>query len=507
MKKLKNVLALFIVVVMVLSMGVPAFAAEATFTDVNANLWYADAAAYVRQNNLMVGTSETAFSPNVTLSRAMVVTILHRAAGSPAVTKASSFSDVEAGQWYSNAVAWSEENNIVSGYGNGKFGTNDPVTREQLILILWRYNGSKKVTSASPYIDSTSASAWMSADALAWASANKIANTTSSNGFVPKQNASRAETAYMFMQMLAPTGAIAKAPQFNFQTKSVTLNNGVEMPILGLGTYRLTADETVTSVVAALKSGYKLIDTAFAYGNEKSVGDGIKQSGVARKDVFVVTKLWPDNYGNASVAIDAALEKLGVDYIDLLLLHQPWGDDFIKEYQAMEVAVGEGKVRAIGLSNVYQNNFDKIISIAKIKPAILQNERNPYFQQTDMMLHIAPYGTVMMDWFPLGGRGDNVVPTERQKSLFEDEVILEIANAHDKTAPQIILRWHIQSGGIAIPGSRNPDHILENISIFDFELTDAEMQKIAALETNIPSFDFRETTEQPDFDTFEPPAP
>ena len=222
--------------------------------------------------------------------------------------------------------------------------------------------------------------------------------------------------------------------------------------------------------------------------------------------MFITTKLWPNDYGNAAAAINAALEKLDVEYIDLLLLHQPWGDDFINAYQAMEVAVGEGKVRAIGLSNVYQNNFNRIIDIATIPPAVLQNERNPYFQQSDMMAYIAPYGTVMMDWFPLGGRGDNIVPSERQQSLFENEVIVEIAEAHDRTAAQVILRWHIQSGGIAIPGSRNPDHILENITIFDFELTEEEMQKIAALETDIPAFDFRDVTEQPDFESFVPPA-
>jgi diketogulonate reductase-like aldo/keto reductase len=172
----------------------------------------------------------------------------------------------------------------------------------------------------------------------------------------------------------------------------------------------------------------------------------------------------------------------------------------------MEAAVADGKVRAIGLSNFYQNSFDAIMEIAKIPPAVLQNERNPYFQQAEMMEHIAPYGTVMMDWFPLGGRGNNVLPSERQQSLFENEIILEIAGEHDKSAAQIILRWHIQSGGIAIPGSRNPDHIAENIAIFDFELTDEEMLQIAELETDIPSFDFREVTEQPNFDSFEPPA-
>lgn len=293
--------------------------------------------------------------------------------------------------------------------------------------------------------------------------------------------------------------------EFNLETGTVLLNNGVEMPVLGLGTYRLSAEETVVSVKAALDSGYSLIDTAAAYGNEEAVGQGIAESGVAREDIFITTKLWPNDYANAAAAIDTALEKLGVEYIDLLLLHQPW-EDYVGAYQAMEAAVGEGKVRAIGVSNFYQSSFDAIMEVATIPPAVLQNERNPYFQNTEMMEYVAPYGTVMMDWFPLGGRGDNVVPTERQKSLFEDAVIVEIAETHGKTAAQIILRWHIQSDGIAIPGSRNPDHILENITIFDFELSEEEMQKITALETDIPSFDFRETTEQPDFDSFEPPA-
>lgn len=292
---------------------------------------------------------------------------------------------------------------------------------------------------------------------------------------------------------------------FDLESGTVTLNNGLEMPVLGLGTYRLTDEETENSVYHALTSGYKLIDTAAAYGNEEAVGRGIKKSGVAREDVFITTKLWPNDYANAAAAIDAALERLDVEYIDLLLLHQPW-EDYIGAYQAMEVAVGEGKVRSIGVSNFYQNSFDAIMDIATIPPAVLQNERNPYFQQADMMDHIAPYGTIMMDWFPLGGRGDNVVPSERQQSLFDNETILEIAQAHDRSAVQVILRWHVQSGGIAIPGSRNPDHILENITIFDFELTEEEMQKLATLKTDIPAFDFREVDEQPDFDSFTPPA-
>jgi diketogulonate reductase-like aldo/keto reductase len=502
-KKAKSIFTLALA--LTLALGTSTFAAEAdpAFTDVPSNAWYSEAVACCNENGLMVGTSDAAFSPNTELSRAMVVTILHRAAGTPAVTANSSFTDVESGTWYSDAVAWSEQNGVVSGYGNGLFGTNDPVTREQLITLLWRYNGSKPA-SAPTYTDVGIASSWAT-DAIAWADSNKIANTSAVNRLQPKRNATRAEAAYMLKQMLSPSGSLTTPPAFDLTTGTVKLNNGVEMPVLGLGTYRLTAEETETSVIAALKSGYKLIDTAFAYGNEESVGAGIAKSGVAREDVFIATKLWPNDYSNAAQAIDNALEKLGVEYIDLLFLHQPW-QDYIAAYKAMEDAVAAGKVRAIGLSNFYQSSFDAIIGIAKITPAVLQSERNPYFQQDEMMAHIAPYGTVMMDWFPLGGRGDNIVPSERQQSLFDNEVILEIAKAHNKTAPQVILRWHVQTGGIAIPGSRNPDHILENITIFDFELTDEELMRLAALETDIPSFDFRETTEQPNFESFVPPS-
>lgn len=291
----------------------------------------------------------------------------------------------------------------------------------------------------------------------------------------------------------------SSATKFNLENGRVILNNGIEMPIVGIGTFTLRPEQAEESVYQALKSGYRLIDTARAYNNEEGVGKGIAKSGVPRKEIFLTTKLWPNDYDNADKAIDDALKRLGVEYIDLLLLHQAWGN-YVGAYQAMEKAVRDGKVRAIGLSNFYPNKFDNVMNIATITPAVLQNERNPYFQQGEMQKHIKPYGTVLMDWFPLGGRSD------RQKSLFEHETILEIAKAHGKSAAQVILRWHIQSGGIAIPGSSNPAHILENITIFDFALTDEEMQKISTLDTGIPAFDFSATDSQPDFRTFQPPT-
>lgn len=250
------------------------------------------------------------------------------------------------------------------------------------------------------------------------------------------------------------------------------------MPILGIGTFALSSEQAADSVYWALKDGYKLIDTANAYNNEEGVVRGIQRAidegVVSREDFFVTAKIWPDAYNMEG--IDATLERLGLDYVDLMLLHQPFGD-ITAGYQAMEQAVAQGKVKAIGLSNFeVVSNFDRIMEIANIPPAVLQVETHPYFQQQDTMAYIDQYGTVIEAWYPLGGRGNTQI-------LFNDETIVDIANAHDKTAAQVILRWHLQAGHIVIPGSSNPDHILENISIFDFVLTAEEMSRINALNT------------------------
>ena len=250
------------------------------------------------------------------------------------------------------------------------------------------------------------------------------------------------------------------------------------MPILGIGTFALSSEQAADSVYWALKDGYKLIDTANAYNNEEGVVRGIQRAidegVVSREDFFVTAKIWPDAYNMEG--IDATLERLGLYYVDLMLLHQPFGD-ITAGYQAMEQAVEQGKVKAIGLSNFeVVSNFDRIMEIANIPPAVLQVETHPYFQQQDTMAYIDQYGTVIEAWYPLGGRGNTQI-------LFNDETIVDIANAHDKTAAQVILRWHLQAGHIVIPGSSNPDHILENISIFDFVLTAEEMSRINALNT------------------------
>lgn len=266
--------------------------------------------------------------------------------------------------------------------------------------------------------------------------------------------------------------------EFDFEKRTVLLNNGIEMPIIGIGTFTLTQEQAENSVYHALLDGYRLIDTASAYGNEEGVGKGIVKSGVPREEIFVTTKLWPSAYNMEG--IDACLEKLGLEYVDLMLLHQPMGD-YIGGYKAMEQAVAEGKIRAIGVSNFTQAQFEEIMEIATIPPAINQVETHPFYQQEAMIEYLDQYGTVLESWYPLGGRGNT------QKTL-TNETIVAIGEAHGKTAAQVTLRWHLQAGHIAIPGSSNPDHILENISIFDFELTDEEMQKMSELETGKPYF-------------------
>jgi diketogulonate reductase-like aldo/keto reductase/flavodoxin len=266
---------------------------------------------------------------------------------------------------------------------------------------------------------------------------------------------------------------------FDLEKGTVMLNNGIEMPILGIGTYRLSDSQAENSVYWALRDGYRLIDTARIYGNEAGVGRGIKKAigegFVTREEIFVTTKMWTADYDNGTAAIDASLSRLGLDYIDLMILHHSQPSNDVQAYQAMEQAVSDGKLKSIGLSNYYTaEDFDRLVNATSIVPALLQNETHPYHQSTMMKEHLKQYGTVMESWFPLGGRGN----TQR---LFEDETISEIAKAHGKTSAQIILRWHLQAGNIAIPGSSNEAHIQENYEIFDFSLSDGEMERMAAI--------------------------
>lgn len=268
---------------------------------------------------------------------------------------------------------------------------------------------------------------------------------------------------------------------FNFETRTVKLNSGYDMPIIGIGTYLLSTAQAEESVYNALKVGMRLIDTADIYGNEVGVGRGIRRAmqdfGIKREEIFVTSKLWTSSFNNADYEVDERLERLGLDYINLLLLHHTAAYDE-EAYQAMERGVKAGKIHSIGLSNFYEDDIDRMMKIATIKPAVLQNETHPYYQSRSVKAHIAKLGTILEAWFPLGGRGTGI------QTLSKHPTITSIAGAHGKSAYQVLLRWHLQCGTIAIPGSSNAAHIAEDYDIFDFELTPEEMKRINALECN-----------------------
>ena len=260
---------------------------------------------------------------------------------------------------------------------------------------------------------------------------------------------------------------------FNFETKMVTLNSGYEMPLNGIGTYSLTGEECYNSITSALNSGVRLIDTAYMYHNEEEIGRAVRDSNVPREEIFITTKLYPNQYADPEYAIDLALETLDVEYIDLLLLHHP-GENDVKAYKAMEQAVQEGKVRSIGLSNWYIEELEEFLPEITVMPAVVQNEIHPYYQELEVVPYIQSKGIVVEGWYPFGGRGHT-------SELLNDETIVEIAQNYNVTAAQVILRWNLQRGVVVIPGSSNPDHIQENTEIYDFELTDEEMQLMESL--------------------------
>lgn len=251
----------------------------------------------------------------------------------------------------------------------------------------------------------------------------------------------------------------------------ISLNNGVKMPMAGIGTFLLSPDEAEASVLHALECGYRLIDTANAYVNEKAVGRAMKRSGLPREEIFLETKLWPSFYEQED-AVDQTLARLDTSYIDLLLIHQPAGN-YIAGYQQMEKAYKEGKVRAIGLSNFTAAQIQEILDICEVKPAVLQTEVHPYSQEKELKAFLTKEEIVIQAWYPLG-HGD--------KALIEEPLFTQLAAKYGKTNTQIILRWHIQDGNIVIPGSKNPAHIQDNFALFDFALTDEEMRQIAAMD-------------------------
>ncbi len=429
------------------------------FSDVSPNAEYAQAVAWCYEKGLMNGVEDGRFAPDGFMTRAMLATILYRQAGEPQVEGAPGFTDTLPDMWYSNAVVWAAGEKLLQGYGNGLFGVDDLVSREMLDVVAARQNGE------SP----------------AWRGSAELA-----------ASATRAEAAVVFYETFALPGKSQaengdgepKPPQieedtavgqFDLANKSVTLNSGYTMPINGLGTYSLTGDEGVNSVKAALESGVRLIDTAYMYHNEAEVGRAIRESGIPREEIFVITKLYPGSqYADPEQAIQDALDKLDIGYIDMMLLHHP-GENDVKAYKAMEQAVADGKIRSIGLSNWYVEELEDFLPQVTITPALVQNEIHPYYQENDVIPYIQEKGIVVQGWYPLGGRGHTA-------ELLGDETISAIAAAHGVSSAQVILRWNLQKGVVVIPGSSNPDHIKENTELYHFELTEDEMAQINALD-------------------------
>lgn len=737
--------------------------AAGSFTDVASDAWYAEAVAFCARQGIMGGTAQTAFSPDGSMTRTMLVAVLHRMAGSPAPTGAPDFTDAEKGAWYAGAVAWAAENGVLSGYGDGKFGIDDPVTREQMTAALWRYAGSPAAAPSEVFSDTAAISDW-ALPAVGWARGDGVLDGREGNRFAPKAEVTRGEAAAILYRYLqrnqdeAPSsdtlvisvgdrrftaaleendsartltqrlpmtitmgelngnekyfylpedlpsaperpgtieagdlmlygsdclvlfyesfvssysytrlGRIAdpegladavgdgnvevtfqmqagggngdavtdsrtlvayfsatgttevlaqqaadvldadlyeivpkepytaddlnyntdasrasreqsdpsarpalsgsvtnledydvvflgypiwhgQAPRvvstflenhnftgktvvpfctshssgigssdrdlyalapnadwrsgrrfarettretveewiggldlhtdtaaaFDFETKTAALNSGYQMPLNGLGTYSLTGETCVCAVSAALERGVRLIDTAYMYHNEAEVGRAVRESGIPREEIFVTTKLYPSQFADAEDAIDEALAKLDIGYIDLMLLHHPGAGD-VAAYKAMERAVEAGKIHSIGLSNWYVEELKEFLPQVTVTPALVQNEIHPYYQENDVIPYIQSLGIVVQGWYPLGGRGHTA-------ELLGDPVISKIAAAHGKSSAQVILRWNLQKGVTVIPGSSNPDHIRENTQLYDFALTDEEMARINALD-------------------------
>ena len=287
-----------------------------------------------------------------------------------------------------------------------------------------------------------------------------------------------------------PSMCSANAPSVGRMVPELTLNNGVTIPAIGFGVFQSAPDDTVAAVVSALETGYRHIDTAAAYGNEREVGEGIRRSGLDRDDVFIETKVWVSDYGYAETlhAFDKAIAKLGVERLDLLILHQPAPDRFertIASYTALTKLLADGSVRSIGVSNFMPHHLATLLDRTDVVPAVNQVELHPYFTQPDVQRADAEHGVLDQAWSPIGGITFYPGFGDQRVSVLDDAVLGEIAAAHGKTAAQVMLRWHIQEGRNAIPKSTNPGRIAENFDVFDFALSPEELARIDALDRGV----------------------
>ncbi|MFE6822241.1 aldo/keto reductase [Streptomyces sp. NPDC057690] len=274
------------------------------------------------------------------------------------------------------------------------------------------------------------------------------------------------------------------------QNSTFTLNNGVTIPVLGLGVFQSPAEETAAAVETALQTGYRHIDTAAAYFNEREAGEGLRRSGVDRSEVFVETKIWVSDYGyNETLhAFEKSTRKLGVDQLDLLLLHQPVPERFdttVAAYKALERLYADGKVRAIGVSNFMPHHLSGLVERTDVVPAVNQVELHPYFTQPDVQKANAEHGVLTQAWSPIGGITFYWDQDGTGRSTLKDPTVQSIAQAHGKTPAQVLLRWHLQHGRSAIPKSTTPSRIAENFDVFDFSLSSDELAALDALDTGV----------------------
>ena len=275
-----------------------------------------------------------------------------------------------------------------------------------------------------------------------------------------------------------PSKNVVKNPkEFDLENRRVTLNSGYYIPTNGIGTYSLYSSTCINSIKTALSNGIRLIDTAYMYSNEAEVGQAVRESGISRNEIFVTTKIYPNQFSDPGSAIELSLSKLNIEYIDLMLLHHP-GENDVNAYLKMEEYVKNGKIRSIGLSNWYIKELKEFLPKINMMPALVQNEIHPYYQETEVINYIyndlKDKNIVVQGWYPLGGRGYNT-------ELMNDETLINIGKKYNKSLAQVILRWNLQRGTIVIPGSSNNEHIIEDNNIYDFKLSDEDMKTIANL--------------------------